>query len=135
MKILIQSLALACLSLSFASTGFSADGPAEKKMTKEEKKAAAWNYIAMKDGKVWVMKDGKNSELTETATLLDGTQVMKDGSYMEKPGAEKKMLKEGEAITWEGKVKDHAKLMEKMQEHKEKAAEKAADKPADTKSN
>ncbi len=124
MKTLIQSLAFACLSLSFANVSFAAD---EAKPTKEEKAAAEWNHIALKDGKAWVMKDGKTTELTEDVTLMDGTKVMKDGSYVEKPGAEAKKLKDGEAITWEGKVKDHAKLMEKWEKAQAKSAEKAGD--------
>lgn len=125
MKTLIQSLAFACLSLSFANVTFAADD--DKKPTKEEKAAAEWNHIALKDGKVSVMKDGKTMELTEEVTLMDGTKVMKDGSYLEKGKGEKKMLKEGEAITWEGKVKDHAKLMEKMEKAQAKAGEKAGE--------
>ncbi|TDU81793.1 hypothetical protein EI77_01103 [Prosthecobacter fusiformis] len=123
MKTLIKSLAFACLSLSLVSTSFGAD---EKDAEKMAEKKAEMNHIAMKDGKVWVMKDGQTTELTETVTLNDGTQVMKDGSYMEKAGAEKKTLKEGEAITWKGKVTDHEKVMKDIEKHKEKKAEKAA---------
>ncbi|MGV3658752.1 MAG: DUF6799 domain-containing protein [Prosthecobacter sp.] len=126
MKNLIQSLAFMCLSLSLASTSFGAepDKKAAKEAEKAAEKAAEMNHIAMKDGKVWVMKDGQTMELKEEATLNDGTKVMADGSYVEKAGADKKMLKEGEAITWEGKVKDHAKLMKAIEKDKEKTAEK-----------
>ena len=71
---------------------------------------------------MWVMKDGQTTELKEEATLNDGTKVMADGSYMEK-GKDKKMLKDGEAITWEGKVKDHAKLMKSIEKKQEKEKE------------
>lgn len=118
MKTLIKALAFACFTLGLTAYSVAAD--TEKKMTKEEKAAAEMNHIAMKDGKVWVMKDGKTMEMTEDMTLMDGTTVMKDGSYMEKGKGEKMMLKEGEAITWEGKVKDHAKLMKNIEKMKEK---------------
>ncbi len=128
MKTLIKSLAFACLSLSLVNTSFGADEEkkAAKQAEKAAEKAAEMNHIAMKDGKVWVMKDGQTTELKEEATLNDGTKVMADGAYMEK-GKDKKMLKDGEAITWEGKVKDHAKLMKAIEKDKEKTAEKAAD--------
>lgn len=122
MKTLIKALAFACLTLGLTTYSVAAD--TEKKMTKEEKAAAEMNHIAMKDGKVWVMKDGKTMEMTEDVTLMDGTAVMKDGSYMEKGKGEKMMLKEGEAITWEGKVKDHAKLMKNIEKMKTKMEEK-----------
>jgi hypothetical protein len=124
MKTLIQSLAFACLSVCVVNSSFGADD--KDKAAKMAEKAAELNHIAMKDGKVWVMKDGKTTEMTDTVTLMDGTQVMKDGSYMEKAGAEKKVLKEGEAITWKGKVTDHDKVMKNIEKHKEKKAEKAA---------
>lgn len=128
MKILIQSLAFACLSLCVVNSSLGADEKEKdaKKAEKMAEKKAELNHIAMKDGKLWVMKDGKTTELTETATLMDGTKVMADGSYLEKGEGEKKMLKEGEAITWKGKVTDHDKVMKDIEKHKEKKAEKAA---------
>ncbi|GEP41368.1 DUF6799 domain-containing protein [Brevifollis gellanilyticus] len=120
MKTLIKTLAFACLTLGLSGYALAADA---EKPTKEEKQAAEMNHIAMKDGKLWVMKDGKTMELKEEATLMDGTKVMTDGSYLEKDAKEKKMLKEGEAITWEGKVKDHAKLMKSIEKKQEKEKE------------
>ena len=124
MKTLIQSLAFACLSLCVASTTFGADDKdkADKKAEKMAEKAAEMNHIAMKDGKLWVMKDDKTMAMTEEVTLMDGTKVMTDGSYVAKAGDDKKMLKEGEAITWKGKVTDHEKIMKDIEKHKEKAA-------------
>ncbi|HYF34954.1 MAG TPA: DUF6799 domain-containing protein [Prosthecobacter sp.] len=130
MKTIIKSLVLACLSLGIASTTLGADGP-DKKTEKAAEKAAELNHIAMKDGKLWVMKDGETSELKETVTLNDGTKVMADGSYTQKDG-KKEMLKDGDAITWEGKVTDHDKVMKKIEKQKEKAA-KDAEKDAEKK--
>lgn len=122
MKTLLKALAFACLTLGLTAHSIAAD--TDKKMTKEEKMQAETNHIAMKDGKVWVMKDGKTMEMTEDMTLLDGTKVMKDGSYMKEGKGEKMMLKDGEAITWEGKVKDHAKVMKDVEKMKTKMEEK-----------
>lgn len=128
MKTFLKSLAFACLSLCLVNTSYGADeeAKAEKQAEKMTEKKAELNHIAMKDGKLWIMKDGQTTELTETVTLNDGTQVMKDGSYLEQGKTEKKMLKEGEAITWKGKVTDHDKVMKDIEKHKEKKAEKAA---------
>jgi hypothetical protein len=56
---------------------------------------------------------------------MDGTKVMADGSYVGKSG-NKKMLKEGDAITWKGKVVAHDKVMKDIEKQKEKAAKDAA---------
>lgn len=122
MKTLIQSLAFACLSLCVVSTGFGADE--KDKADKKAEKAAELNHIAMKDGKLWVMKDGQNMELKEEMTLMDGTRVNPNGSYTPQ-GGEPKMLKEGEAINWKGDVKDHEKIMKDIEKHKEKKAKEA----------
>jgi hypothetical protein len=133
MKTLIQSLAFACLSLCITTHSFGED--AKDKAEKKAEKKAELNHIAMKDGKLWVMKDGKTTELTEAVTLNDGTKVNTDGSYVEKDG-DRKNLKEGEAINWKGDVKDHQKIMKDIEKHKEKKAEKTskeAEKAADHK--
>jgi predicted double-glycine peptidase len=122
-RTILKTLALCCLSFGIASTTLGADGP-DKKTDKAAEKAAELNHIAMKDGKLVVMKDGETSEFKEAITLNDGTQVMADGSYTQKNG-KKETLKEGEAITWEGKVTDHDKVMKKIEKQKEKAAKEA----------
>lgn len=118
MKTLIQTLACACLSLSFAASSFSADAPNEQKMSKADRQAADSNHITIKDGKAWVMKEGTKMELTGPVALLDGTQVLPDGTYTQPNSTEKHVLKEGEAITWAGKVMDHEKLLKQIQTQK-----------------
>jgi len=59
--------------------------------------------VAMKGGKVWVMKDGQKSEMTQTMTMTDGTMVMADGTVKNKDG-KTWMLKDGEMIDMNGKV-------------------------------
>ncbi len=120
-----STIATALLSLCLINSGFSADGPAEA--------VVAQPHIAMQDGKLWVMKDGKTAELKEETTLNDGSKVMVDGSVVAKDG-DKQMLKEGEAITWDGKIMKHKKVMKEgakdakeAQKDAEKAAEKAAE--------
>lgn len=127
MKTLIQSLAIACLTFGAATTGFSADGPAEQTLSVKEREAAKWDHIAMKEGKLWVMKDGTKVQVTGPVTLLNGTVVNADGSYMEAGSSQAKSLREGEAINWEGKVQEHDKLMREMNEKQAKdSAQRAA---------
>ncbi|MCW1886016.1 hypothetical protein OKA04_14860 [Luteolibacter flavescens] len=64
--------------------------------------AAAKDGIAMKDGKVVTVKDGNKTDLTEEATLKDGTKVGKDGSVVS-PNGTQWSLKNGEFLDWDGK--------------------------------
>lgn len=84
--------------------GFGAFAQTEKKMDKMEHMDKMKDCIMKKDGKVMQMKDGKTMELTETATLSNGTMVMADGSIKMKDG-KMSMLKEGESIDMDGKMK------------------------------
>ncbi len=90
MKTLIKTLAIAILSLSFVSAGFTAD---DKEMMTDG--------VMMKDGKMMVMKDGKSTMMTEEMTMKDGTKVMTDGAVTMKDG-KKMMMKEGDMMTMEG---------------------------------
>jgi hypothetical protein len=67
------------------------------------------NCVMMKDGKMWVMKDGKSMEMTKTMTMTNGTMVMTDGTVKTKAG-KTMMMKEGESMTMNGKMK---KMMKK----------------------
>jgi hypothetical protein len=126
MKTLIKCLAFSCLSLCVANTGFAQEKEkTDKEAEKAAEKAAELNHIAMKDGKLWVMKDGQTTELKEEVTLNDGTKVMVNGSFTDKNG-KTETLKEGEAINWEGKVKKHDKFMKDIEKNKEKEAKEAA---------
>lgn len=68
--------------------------------------ASAKDCVAMKNGKMMTMKDGQKSEMTEEATLKDGTKVMTDGSVVSADGT-KWSLKDGEMLDWDGKFSIH----------------------------
>lgn len=98
MKTLFQALITACFAFAVISNSFAGD----EKMTKKD-------HIMMKDGKVWVQKDGNVSELTSNLTLENGTVVKTDGTVTAKDG-ESMTLKNGDAINMKGKqLKDHIK--------------------------
>lgn len=90
MKTLINTLAIAILSLFFVSTGHTADG---KKMDHDG--------IMMKDGKMMVHKDGKSMAMDKEMTLDNGTKVMMDGTCMMKDGT-KTMMKNGDMVHMDG---------------------------------
>lgn len=68
--------------------------------------------VKMKNGKVWVIKDGNKTEATREITLNDGTRVMTDGSVVMADGTMKK-LENGDMITMDGKWMNKDK-MDKM---------------------
>ncbi len=94
MKTLTKFLAVAILSLSFVSTGFSDD----KEMMKD--------HIMMKDGKVMMIKDGKSMPADKELTLSNGTKVTVDGSVTMKDGT-KTMMKEGDMMSMDGEMIKH----------------------------
>lgn len=59
--------------------------------------------VAMKGGKMWVMKGGEKSEMTQTMTMSDGTTVMADGTVKNKDG-KTWMMKDGQMMDMNGKV-------------------------------
>lgn len=79
------------------------DSTMNKKM-KTHKMGKAKDHIMMKDGKMWVMKNGVHSEMKEPMTLENGTMVMTDGTVKMKDG-KTMMLKNGNSIDMMGKMR------------------------------
>ena len=92
MKTLIKILAVAIVSLSFASTGFAGD---EKAMTKD--------HMMMKDGKVMMVMGGKTTPVDKDVVLANGTKVTPAGAVTMKDGM-KSMMKEGEMMGMDGEM-------------------------------
>jgi hypothetical protein len=70
------------------------------------------DHIAMKEGKVLLIKDGKASVVSQTYTLGDGCQVQPDGFLVDKSGRRFKLL-DGQLLKLDGAylpVKDTALL-------------------------
>ncbi|MBB2147433.1 DUF6799 domain-containing protein [Pedobacter gandavensis] len=78
------------------------DSTMHKKM-KTHKMSKAKDHIMMKDGKMWVMKNGMHTEMKETMTLPNGTMVMTDGMVKMKDG-KTMMMKNGNSIDMMGKM-------------------------------
>jgi len=90
-RLFLIAVAMASIVLVNAQT----DTSAHKGMKKD--------CIMMKDGKVWQMKDGNTTEITEDLTMDNGTVVMKDGNVKMKDG-KTVMLKEGDCLWPNGKI-------------------------------
>ena len=101
-------LIVSAVMLMFTGTMF-AQEPQTKPMHSEQKMKK--DCIKMKDGKMWVMKDGQTMEMTQDMTLSNGSKVMTNGSVMTKDG-KTMMLKEGEGIGMNGKMM-HDKMKKK----------------------
>lgn len=95
MKTPIEILAVVILTLSFISTGFSAD---DKVMMKD--------HIMMKDGKVMMIKEGKSMPLDKELTLGNGAKVTADGNVTMKDGT-KMMMQEGHMMSMDGEMVKH----------------------------
>jgi hypothetical protein len=95
MKTTIKLLAVAILTLSFVSIGFSAD---DKVMMKD--------HIMMKDGKVMMIKEGKGMQLDKELTLTNGSKVAVDGTITMKDGT-KMTMKDGDMMTMDGEMVKH----------------------------
>lgn len=80
---------------------------AQDTVTKDMKK----DHIVMKDGKLWQIKDGNNSEVLTDITLVNGTIVTKDGNVKTKDG-KSEMLKDGDCVWMDGKI-THKDLIRK----------------------
>lgn len=72
--------------------------------------------VAMKTGKMMVMKDGQWTQMKENTTMKDGTLVKTDGTVIDKTGRQRK-LAEGESVSVNGyPKKDNPKTYKKGQD-------------------
>jgi len=99
MKTLLKALVVAVLSFSFLSTGFAGD-----KMK---------DCVHMKDGKMMMMKGGKEMAMDKDMTMKDGSKVMTNGTHVMKDG-KKMTLKDGDMVMMDGSMVSGG-----MKEHKE----------------
>ena len=100
MKTLLKTLVVAVVSLSFLSTGFA---------NHHEMK----DCVHMKDGKMMMMKDGKEMAMEKEMTMKDGSKVLTDGTHVMKDGKKMK-LKDGDMVMMDGTMTSGG-----MKEHKE----------------
>ncbi|MEO6682281.1 MAG: DUF6799 domain-containing protein, partial [Ginsengibacter sp.] len=68
-----------------------------------EQKTQKKNVYLMKENKMWQVKDGEKSELTEDVTLVNGTIVMANGTVKTTDG-QSTTLKNGQYVDLEGNI-------------------------------
>jgi hypothetical protein len=100
MKIL-KTLLVLVISLSFAGASLAGHGK---------------DCVHMKDGKMMMMKDGKEMPMEKEMTMKDGSKVMTDGTHMSKDG-KKMSLSDGDMVMMDGTMKKGG--MKEHKEHKE----------------
>ena len=114
----LLSIAIACLfaistqaqntpantSPSSAKTTPAQTSPTNAKQAQQATPAkASHDQVMMRDGKLWVSKDGKTVPMTSDMTMSNGTKLMTDGSYTTKDGKKMKM-KNGDSMNMDGQV-------------------------------
>ena len=87
MKTIFRTLVVAVISLSFLNPGFAGD--------------KAQDCVHMKDGKMMMMKDGKEMAMDKEMTMKDGSKVTTDGTHITKDGKTMK-LKDGDMVMMDG---------------------------------
>jgi hypothetical protein len=81
--------------------------------SKMEKSGKMKDCVMMKDGKMWMMKDGQKTEMTQNMTMTNGSTVMADGTVKNKDG-KTWMMKDGESMDMSGKMKKKMGKMDKQ---------------------
>ena len=95
-------LMIAALAMLTCSTVMAQDTTVHKTM-KTHKVSKPKDHIMMKDGKMWVVKNGVRTEMKEDMPLSNGTMVMMDGTVKMKDG-KTKMMKNGSSIDMMGRM-------------------------------
>ena len=113
------------LFLLFAAIAISIGASAQKMNsgttpTQKHNKYAQKNHemYAFKNGKLMMSKNGTNSDVTQDATLANGTTISTDGKITWKDG-KTQTLKEGDWVDMNGKV--HSKRMKSSGSWKNKS--------------
>lgn len=93
-------LTLLAIGLSF---GAFAQGKPKKDTIPTEQKSKWKDVFVMKDSKMWQIKAGEKSEMTEDVTLVNGTIVMANGT-VKKTDGQTISLKNGQYVDMEGNI-------------------------------
>lgn len=112
---------LAFSVFTFAAMAQTETGPkktaTEATKAQQEVKKKPNQYVKMKDGKIWLYKDGQQSELTKEVVLGE-TTVSPNGEVVTKDGKQAK-LKEGNIVNANGQLIDFAELKKKAMEQQQ----------------
>lgn len=108
----MKRLMLAVLAITFVGTTILSRA-AMAQVKEEQKKETCY---LMKKGKVFEVKDDKETPLKANVTLKNGTVIMPNGHCKMKDG-KSTMLKDGECMREDGKLGKHAEHMHADHDH------------------
>ena len=100
------------LSIFFMSTSTFAQQTKEQTQVKSTQQKKSMDCCLMKNGKIYELKNGKETLIEKEMTLKNGTVVSPDGTCKMKEGKTMKM-KEGQCCDMNGKIRLHADHIKK----------------------
>ena len=103
MKKIILLIVIAC---TISGIGYAKDLLDIKIATVQEKGIPKKDCVMMIDGEMYVIKDGKKTEMTKAITMSNGTKVLANGEVYLKDGQSFK-LSNGDCVYMNGKVENN----------------------------
>lgn len=97
------SLLILAVALSFSASAQTTTESSSQKMSTSHMNHSKWEAYMIKDGKLMLMKDGKESAVTQDVKLSDGTTISTEGKVTWKDGKNEE-LKADEWIGMNGKI-------------------------------
>ncbi|HET7116387.1 MAG TPA: DUF6799 domain-containing protein [Hanamia sp.] len=106
------SLMVIAVAISISASAQTKTESTPRQMNKTEHNHSKWEAYMLKDGKLMLMKDGKESAVTQDVKLSDGTTISTDGKVTWKDG-KTETLKTDEWIGMNGKIHEKKGMMSK----------------------
>lgn len=106
------SLLILAVAISIGASAQTKTEATPQQMNKTEHNHSKWEAYMMKDGKLMLMKDGKESAVTQDVALSNGTTISTDGKVAWKDG-KTETLKEDEWLGMDGKIHQKKGMMSK----------------------
>lgn len=97
------SLLILAIALSFSASAQTKTESNSQKMSSSHMNHSKWEAYMIKDGKLMLMKDGKESAVAQNVTLTNGTIISTDGKVTWKDG-KSETLKSNQWIGMNGKI-------------------------------
>ena len=101
----MKNLFMTMLAVALSFGAFAQEKLPAKDTIPTEQKNQLKDFYVMKDGKMWQVKAGEKSEMTQDVTLVNGTTVMANGT-VKKTDGQAITLKNGQYVDLEGNIGD-----------------------------
>ena len=100
----MKNLMLLLVAITISTGVFSQTSSTTTTTTTSTSQKKMADCCKMKDGKMWCVKDGKTTAMTQDKTLPNGTVVMANGTVKMKDGTTT-TLTDGQSVDMNGNVK------------------------------